>query len=214
MKNRQDQEATQQSGTSRRRMLEMMGGLAVAVPVVGLSGCGGGDAPAQSSAPAAPAAGDSAAAEAQSAADSMAKMVDDKTGMVKEQVEAAEDKVGEMMSDAEDKAGEMMADAEEKAGEMMSDAKDMAGDMAEKANTIATDAVAKVDENGPQAMGLGYRHDATTVDTASQPRYAAGQQCSNCVLYQGGDAEWGGCGIFAGQQVKATGWCSAYTAAG
>jgi hypothetical protein len=74
--------------------------------------------------------------------------------------------------------------------------------------------MAKVDENSAQAQGLGYRHDATTIDSATQPRYAAGQQCSNCALFQGGDAEWGGCPLFAGKQVKATGWCNAYAKAG
>jgi hypothetical protein len=35
--------------------------------------------------------------------------------------------------------------------------------------------------------------------------------CANCALFQGkaGDA-WGGCPIFAGRQVAAKGWCSAW----
>lgn len=67
----------------------------------------------------------------------------------------------------------------------------------------------KVDENGPQAQALGYRHDASTVDTAKYANFAAGNLCSNCQLYQGG-AEWGKCGIFPGQVVNANGWCSAW----
>lgn len=63
----------------------------------------------------------------------------------------------------------------------------------------------------PQAKSLAYVHDATTVDSAAQPRYEAGQECSNCALYQGGAGdEWANCSIFPGRQVKATGWCSVY----
>jgi hypothetical protein len=70
---------------------------------------------------------------------------------------------------------------------------------------------AMVDEKDPQAAGLGYKADATKVDKAKQPKYAAGQQCSNCALFQGkaSDAA-GGCPLFAGKQVAGKGWCSAY----
>jgi hypothetical protein len=68
-----------------------------------------------------------------------------------------------------------------------------------------------VAENDPQAAALGYKADATKVDKAKQPKYAAGQQCSNCAVYQGkaNDAA-GPCPLFAGKQVTAKGWCSAY----
>ena len=70
---------------------------------------------------------------------------------------------------------------------------------------------AMVDEKDAQAAGLGYKADATKVDKAKQPKYAAGQQCSNCALFQGkaSDAA-GGCPLFAGKQVAGKGWCSAY----
>lgn len=70
---------------------------------------------------------------------------------------------------------------------------------------------AMVSEADPQATGLGYKADAGKVDKSKFPKFAAGQQCSNCVLFQGktGDAA-GGCPIFAGKQVTAKGWCSAY----
>jgi len=69
----------------------------------------------------------------------------------------------------------------------------------------------KLAEDDPQAKSLAYVHDATTSDSANQPRYKAGQVCANCALYQGkaGD-EWAGCSIFPGQLVKGTGWCSVY----
>jgi len=72
-------------------------------------------------------------------------------------------------------------------------------------------AQAMVAENDPQAAGVGYKADATKVDKAKFPKYAAGQSCSNCALYQGkAGAASGGCGLFPGKQVAAKGWCSAW----
>jgi hypothetical protein len=66
-------------------------------------------------------------------------------------------------------------------------------------------------EDDPQAKSLAYVHEATTIDSAKQPRYKAGQVCANCALYQGKTAdEWGGCSIFPGRLVKGSGWCSVY----
>ncbi|MBU1360334.1 MAG: high-potential iron-sulfur protein [Gammaproteobacteria bacterium] len=72
-------------------------------------------------------------------------------------------------------------------------------------------AQAKLDEKDPQAVALGYVNDATKADTKKFPKYAAGQHCANCALYQGkaGDAA-GGCPLFAGKTVAAAGWCSAW----
>lgn len=70
---------------------------------------------------------------------------------------------------------------------------------------------AQLDEKDATAQSLGYKHDATKVDKAKFPKYAAGQTCANCQFFQGkpGDA-WGPCPIFAGKNVNAKGWCSAY----
>ncbi len=72
-------------------------------------------------------------------------------------------------------------------------------------------AQAKLDEKAPQAVALGYVADATKTDTKKFPKYAAGQVCTNCALYQGkaSDAA-GGCPLFAGKQVAGKGWCSAW----
>lgn len=67
-------------------------------------------------------------------------------------------------------------------------------------------APAQVSESDPQAQALGYRKNAKQVDKTRFPRYAPGQVCSNCALYQAG----GACPLFAGRQVAANGWCSAY----
>ncbi len=70
---------------------------------------------------------------------------------------------------------------------------------------------ARLDEKDAQAQSLGYKHDATKVDKAKFAKYLAGQNCANCVLYQGKPSDaWGGCPIFAGKQVAGKGWCSAY----
>jgi len=68
-----------------------------------------------------------------------------------------------------------------------------------------------VDEKDSATSGLGYKAEASTVDKAKFPKYAAGQNCGSCALYQGkaGDAA-GGCPLFAGKQVSAKAWCSAY----
>ncbi len=72
-----------------------------------------------------------------------------------------------------------------------------------------------VSESDPQAAGLGYKADASKVDKAKQPKWAAGQNCSNCALYQGkaGDAA-GACPLFAGKTVSAKGWCNAWAKKG
>jgi hypothetical protein len=66
-------------------------------------------------------------------------------------------------------------------------------------------------ESDPAAVNLGYKADAAKADKAKFPKYAAGQKCSNCQLYQGKASDKaGGCPLFAGKQVSANGWCSAY----
>ena len=76
-------------------------------------------------------------------------------------------------------------------------------------------AQAMVAENDPQAAGVGYKADASKVDKAKFPKYAAGQSCANCALYQGkGGSTSGGCGLFPGKQVAAKGWCSAWAKKG
>ena len=79
------------------------------------------------------------------------------------------------------------------------------------AATAAGAQPARIDEKDPQAVALGYLHDATKVDAKKQPKYAAGQVCSNCALYAGKPADaWAACPLFAGKQVAGKGWCSAW----
>lgn len=66
-------------------------------------------------------------------------------------------------------------------------------------------------ETDAQATALGYKADAGKVDKAKFPKFAAGQQCGNCALFQGkAGAASGPCPLFAGKQVSAKGWCSAW----
>lgn len=66
-------------------------------------------------------------------------------------------------------------------------------------------------ESDPQAVALGYKADATKVDKTKYPKYAAGQACHNCALFQGKATDAaGGCPLFAGKQVASKGWCSAW----
>lgn len=171
-------------GTSRRRMLEIIATTAVALPVLGLSACGGDDSGSGSTADAQPMSAKS----------------------VEKEMESAAENATETMEEAADEMADMAEDTMDAAEDTMDEAKEEAGAAADK---IASDSMAKLDESSPQAQGLGYKHDASTV---TADRYAAGQQCSNCVLYQGGDSEWGGCPLFPAMQVKSTGWCSGYSA--
>ena len=73
----------------------------------------------------------------------------------------------------------------------------------------------KLDEKDPQAVGLGYAHDASKVDTKKWPKYAKGQVCANCALFQAkGSDPWGGCPLFGTKQVAAKGWCNAWAKKG
>ena len=76
---------------------------------------------------------------------------------------------------------------------------------------VVARAQAKLDEKDPQAVALGYVDDASRADVKKFPKYAAGQACSNCSLYQGKAGEaTGNCALFPGKQVNAKGWCSAW----
>jgi hypothetical protein len=72
----------------------------------------------------------------------------------------------------------------------------------------------KLDETDPKATALGYKHDATQVDTGKFPKRSgdagAKQFCSNCNLYAEVEGGWGKCSIFPGQHVSGKGWCNAW----
>lgn len=72
------------------------------------------------------------------------------------------------------------------------------------------DELPELTEDDPMAMGLAYKKDTATVDAAKQPKHSAEQNCANCALYTSKSDTLGVCTIFAGKQVSAAGWCTAY----
>ena len=69
----------------------------------------------------------------------------------------------------------------------------------------------KLDEQDPQAVALGYVADAAKADKKKYTRYAAGQTCATCSLYQGKATDpAAACTLFAGKQVPGKAWCSAW----
>ncbi len=69
-------------------------------------------------------------------------------------------------------------------------------------------------EDDPAAAALGYKEDATKVDTSKFPKRAgpegAKQFCENCQLYRADEGNWGYCDVFPGKHVAAKGWCNAW----
>ena len=88
----------------------------------------------------------------------------------------------------------------------------VAGGSALAASRASAQAAAPVlSEADPQAVALGYKADNTKVDKAKYPQHAATQMCNGCNFYQGKPADaMAPCQLFAGKQVAAKGWCSAY----
>jgi High potential iron-sulfur protein len=68
-----------------------------------------------------------------------------------------------------------------------------------------------LDEKDAQATALGYVADTTKADAKKYPKHSKDQLCSNCQLYTGKAGDKAGpCSLFAGKQVAANGWCSAW----
>jgi hypothetical protein len=68
-----------------------------------------------------------------------------------------------------------------------------------------------IEETDPVAVSLGYRNDATKVDSKKFPAYVAGRHCASCQLFQGAATDaWAACAVMGGKQVNAKGWCSAW----
>ena len=68
-----------------------------------------------------------------------------------------------------------------------------------------------VDATSAQATAVGYVADAKKADTKKYPKFAAGQNCTTCALYQGKATDKAAaCALFPGKQVAGAGWCSAW----
>jgi len=70
-------------------------------------------------------------------------------------------------------------------------------------------------ETDPTAQALGYKEDATKVDTAKFAVYKPGSTCANCKFWTGKAADaYGPCALFPGKATNAKGWCSGYNPKG
>jgi hypothetical protein len=75
------------------------------------------------------------------------------------------------------------------------------------ANTVRAAEAPLLSEGDPKAKELNYVGDAHRAPTAK-----AGDTCANCSLYSGATGTTqGGCSLFPDKQVKAAGWCTAWT---
>ena len=91
------------------------------------------------------------------------------------------------------------------------------GALALSAIPIQLVAAEEVAESEPLAQAMGYKVDASTVDTAKFPKRAgeagATQFCNNCALYAGKvEDELAPCSIFQNRPVRGAGWCNAWVA--
>ena len=70
-------------------------------------------------------------------------------------------------------------------------------------NSAVADELPMVDPESAQAGALQYAAVSTV----------EGQNCANCVLYQGdAESEGGACALFPGTQVGKDAWCAAWSA--
>jgi hypothetical protein len=91
------------------------------------------------------------------------------------------------------------------------------GALALSAIPIHLVAADEVSEGEPLAQAMGYKADASAVDTAKFPKRAAeggdSQFCNNCALYAGtADDAMAPCSIFQNRLVQGGGWCNAWVA--
>ena len=71
-------------------------------------------------------------------------------------------------------------------------------------------APAKVTEADPTATALGYKADASKVDTAKFKQFVKGSTCANCNFYTAKGAVEGTCTALGNRLVAAKGWCVAW----
>jgi hypothetical protein len=75
----------------------------------------------------------------------------------------------------------------------------------------AAAALPALDPADPTAKALGYVTDAKKVDAKANATYKPGQQCANCVQYQGKkEDKSAACNLFPGKSVVAGGWCKVW----
>ena len=78
------------------------------------------------------------------------------------------------------------------------------------ATGMAMAAAPLVAETDANAKSLGYVSDSTKADKTKYPKHTNEQHCATCAMFQGKTAAQGPCPLFAGKEVSAKGWCSAW----
>lgn len=69
----------------------------------------------------------------------------------------------------------------------------------------------KLSDSDPMAVALAYVEDAKNVDTANNPTFKPGNDCSNCAQFKNPGADGlGSCALFPGKGVPASAWCKAW----
>lgn len=71
-------------------------------------------------------------------------------------------------------------------------------------------AQAKVTEADPTGKALGYKEDASKVDTAKFKQFVKGSTCANCNFYAAKGATEGTCAALGARLVMGKGWCTAW----
>ena len=70
-------------------------------------------------------------------------------------------------------------------------------------NLAVAEAPVRLSVDDPQAKALGYVEQSAV----------ANSNCANCAQAKGDlSAEWVGCNLFPGKEVKANGWCKVWSA--
>lgn len=82
---------------------------------------------------------------------------------------------------------------------------------------FAQDKIEPVAPDNATAKALGYVENTTLVDATKYPNHKNEQQCSGCLLFQGGalkvigkDGVWGKCTLFPTNVVNEVGWCASW----
>ena len=79
-------------------------------------------------------------------------------------------------------------------------------------NSGTAQELTELSETDPNALALGYKTDAISVEIAAYPSFDSEQACDNCLFYQTTNTDnIGPCKMFPGHSVSAIGWCSLYT---
>ena len=73
------------------------------------------------------------------------------------------------------------------------------------------ESLARLNRSHPPAQALKYVEDASRADPSVYPADAS-PSCASCRHYQGSNDPRGGCALYPGFSVRASGWCTGWVA--